>query len=68
MNDAQCQTSSPCGSHCESGDVGCPSSPFGPCKGGTEYSGSPFNFACYNVDIYSAESVPEGTKCWTTER
>merc|ERR1719427_1099411 len=68
MNDKQCQDKGSCGSHCESGDVGCPSSPYGPCKGGVEYSGSPFNFACFDVDIYSAETVPEGTKCWTTER
>merc|ERR1719427_1963498 len=68
MNDQQCQDKGSCGSHCESGDVGCPSSPYGPCKGGVEYSGSPFNFACFDVDIYSAETVPEGTKCWTTER
>merc|ERR1719384_1130665 len=71
MDDTQCQTTGPCGSHCVSGDVGCKETPIpGPqdCPAAFEYTDSAFHFGCDHCNPYSDATCEEGNTCFTTER
>merc|ERR1712233_7356 len=71
MDDTQCTATGPCGSHCESDDVGCKGTPIPglqECQGNFVYTSSAFHFGCDHCNPYSDLFCEEGNKCFTTER